>query len=67
MAYSTKSELSRWVCEEIQWTFSMHALETMKIKDVVHVRGTALKPDEARHLEGFCENMGYHYHGPFAR
>ncbi len=44
-----------------------HAIETMKRGEVVHVRGTALKPDEARHLEWFCENMGYRYHGPFAR
>lgn len=67
MMYSEKSDLSKKVCEEIQWNFPMHALETMKMKDIVHVRGTALKPDEARHLENFCENMGYRYHGPFAR
>lgn len=67
MRYSEKSNLSKRVCEEIQWNFSMHALETMKIGENIHVRGTALKPNEARHLENFCEIMGYHYHGPFAR
>ena len=39
----------------------------MKRKGTIHVRGTVLKPSEARKLEGFCRGNGYKYHGPFDR
>ena len=69
MKYSTTSDLTERICNEIGWYFEMRALETAKSKSSgqVHVRGTALKPEEASQLEAFCDTAGYKYHGPFAR
>jgi len=65
--YQVESKLTERVCKEIGWMYSVQAIETMQRKGTVHVRGTALKLDEARKLESFCGHMGYTYHGPFAR
>ena len=66
MRYSTTSELTNKICKEIGWQCGMKALETAKRKEQVHIKGTALKPDEAWKLESFCAKNGYKYHGPFA-
>jgi len=44
----------------------MKAVKTMKRKGKIYVKGTLLKPYEARELEGFCDKNGYEYRGPFA-
>ena len=66
MKYSTESELAERICAEVGW-HQIHAIATAKRSGQVHVKGTALKPEEARKLETFCAGAGYKYHGPFAR
>jgi len=64
--YKTDSETTRTLCEKIQWNYGMKAVKTMKRGGKTYVRGTLLKPQEARELEMFCTQNGYEYRGPFA-
>lgn len=64
--YSTKTELTKRICNEIQWRFVVTAITTMSRKGKIYVKGTALKPNEARELEQFCKHNNYVYGGPYA-
>ena len=66
MKYSANSELAKRICKEISWEASVHPLEAAKRGGEIYVRGTALKPEEARELARFCEKKGYCYRGPWA-
>ena len=63
--YSSNTDLAKKVCKDLGWVSSVHPLEAMTRKGKVYIRGTALKPDEARELEQHCEDRGYVYKGPF--
>lgn len=65
--YTTRGELTQRLCGEIGWRPEINAIETMTRDGQVFVRGTAIKPDEARSLAAFCEARGYRYRGPKVR
>ena len=64
--YRHNSELAKQVCKKVGFNFWISPLSAMKRKGRIFVKGTALKPDEARDLERACEKNGYSYKGPFA-
>jgi len=64
--YKHNSELAREVCEKVGFNFWISPLSAMKRNGKIFVKGTALKPNEARDLEGACDRAGYAYKGPFA-
>lgn len=66
MGYSSTSKLTEQICNKIGWIFSIQAVETMKRKDKIFVRGTLLKPHEARQLHKHCIDNVWIYKGPFA-
>ena len=65
--YSATSDFVKEVSNKVGFNFEAHPIEAMKKIGKTYVRGTALKPDEARILEGQCKKHGYIYRGPFAR
>ena len=67
MKYTITSTLAERICKEIGWHYEIRPLKVAERSGQVHVKGTALKPDEARKLESFCATAGYKYHGPLMR
>ena len=63
--YRHDSMLAKTVCVKVGWRFEIHPLEVMSRKGKIFVKGTALKPDEARALQRACELNGYIYKGPW--
>ena len=63
--YKHDSELAKDVCRKVGFRFEIHPLEAMKRNEKIYVRGTALKPEEARSLKMKCNENGFVYRGPF--
>lgn len=64
--YRHNSRLAKDVCEKVGFRFEISPLEAMERAGKIFVKGTALKPDEARALQAGCERNGYTYKGPWA-
>ena len=61
--YSTKSETTKQVCEQIGFTFDINFVATMKRGGKIYVKGTCGKPEEFSALREACEKNGYIYAG----
>lgn len=59
--YSTTSELTKKVCNEIGFIFDIHFVKTMKRNGKVYVKGTCGKPNEFLALKKACREKGYIY------
>ena len=64
--YSSTSNLTKSVCEELDFTFSINFVETLKRGKKIFVRGTCGKENEFRALKKACSEAGYTYKGLFA-
>jgi len=65
--YRHNSELAKDVCKKTGFRFESGVLETMQRAGKIYVRGTAIKPDEARKLNSACRANNFVYRGPFAK
>jgi hypothetical protein len=63
MSYSTKSKVTREVCERLGYTFEIRWVKAMRRNGKTYVSGTAGKPEEWRKLWQDCERVGYIYKG----
>ena len=64
--YRSDGDTYEQVCRTLEINAGMKAIEVLVRQGHIHVRGTLLKPDEARHIAWGCQRSGYTYHGPFA-
>jgi hypothetical protein len=67
MPYSSKSALTREVCDKIGADFDINFVTTMRRNGAVYVNGTIGKPQEWQWLQRQCEANGYRYTGRVIR
>lgn len=67
MGYSTTNCYAKMACIALGWNFNIHPVAVMVRNEKTYIKGTALKPDEARTLKQFCDKHGFFYKGPFVR
>lgn len=61
--YSTTSNLTKEVCNNIGFIFDIHFVQTMRRKGKIYVKGTCGKQHEFLLLKSLCNKFGYIYKG----
>lgn len=61
--YSTNSNLTKFVCNNIGFNFNIHFVKTMQRKGKIYVKGTCGKQSEFLLLKSVCNKAGYIYKG----